>query len=248
MPRRRTSSLVVSRRKGVWTLTLVLADGRLSEEVHAALIAACGEIDLDEEARLVVVKSRGSAFALGDDATVTMESPDGIAAVGRLRVPSMAILAGDALDAGLELALACDLRLAASSARMGLTQLETGQLPRHGGTQRLPRIVGPAVAARLLFFGEQLRARAALDAGLVHRVCRRETLATETRKLVVSVASRAPLAQRLAKETLRAAGDLPLAEGLRLEGDLYVLLQTTADHQEGVASFLGKRSARFRGR
>jgi len=248
MSRTGRSAIAVTRKGAIVTLTLRLARGRLDADGHAALVDACREIDLDDGVAVVVVRSRGKDFCRGDGDAVGVDTPDGIEAVGRLRVPCVAVLAGDAVDAGFELALACDLRIATSGVKMGLTQPSAGRLPFHGGTQRLPRIVGPARAARMLLLGERLSARQALDAGLVQRVTTRAALAAEVRKLVAALSQRAPIAQRLAKEALRAASDLPLAEGLRLEGDLYVLLQTTRDRDEGIASFHEKRRPRFEGR
>lgn len=245
MGRARASSVDVARRRGVGTITLGLIGGRLDAQAHAALADACAGLDAEDDLRAVVLRSRGKAFCLGDADDVTIDGVDGIAAVGRLRVPVLAVIGGDALDAGLELALACDLRVAARSARVGWPDPTP---PRHGASQRLPRIVGAPAAARMLYLQEVWTAGAARDAGLVHSVAKREELATHARTLVAALAARAPVAQRYAKETLRAAFDLPLSEGLRLEGDLYVLLQTTRDRSEGVASFHERRRPRFAGR
>ncbi len=248
MPRASHAAVEVARSRDVVTLTLRLTRGRLDVTAHAELVEACDVLDHDDDLRAVVVRSRGKHFCLGDDAGVGPDSPDGIAAVGRLRVPTVAVLGGDAIDAGLELALACDLRIAVEGAQMGLTQLLAGRTPFHGGTQRLPRIAGPARSARMLLLGEIWGARLSLEAGLVQVLSKRLALATDVRKIVRALCERAPVAQRMAKETLRAAADLPLGEGLRLEGDLYVLLQTTRDRNEGVASFHEKRRPRFEGR
>ncbi|MFN8598969.1 MAG: enoyl-CoA hydratase-related protein [Candidatus Binatia bacterium] len=230
------------------TLTLRDGDAGLVPELHAALAEAAGAIDLDDDVRVVVLRARGRAFCRGAAGTRPDGVPDGVAAIANLRVPVVALVQGEALDEGLELALACDLRVAASAARFGLAQLDDGRLPSHGGTQRLPRIVGKGRALAMLLLGEHLTARAALDAGLVQQVCPAGELWGRGAGLAAQMASRAPIAQRLAKEALRAASDLPLAEGLRFEGDLYVLLQSTADRDEGIASFRERRKPVFRGR
>jgi enoyl-CoA hydratase/carnithine racemase len=249
VPRRQPRSpLEVDRARGVTTLTILDGDAGLTSALHAALVEAAAEIDLDDQVRVVVLRARGRAFcgAARDEAGVT---DGGVAAIAALRVPVVALLQGDALDEGLELALACDLRLAAPSARVALGQISAGRLPRHGGTQRLPRIAGKGRALSMLLLGERLTARVAHDAGLVQRVVPQRELWRAGEKLAREMASRAPIAQRLAKEALRAASDLPLAEGLRLEGDLYVLLQSTADRDEGIASFRERRRRPvFRGR
>jgi len=247
MSRVGSAGVRLARRRDVVTIGLRLRDGWLGVDEHAELARLCEEIDLDESVRVVVVQSKGPDFCVGDDASVEPGSTDGIAALGRLRVPCVAAVAGRARDAGVELALACDLRFAARDASFALTQIPAGRLPFHGGTQRLPRAIGGPRAARLLLLGESMSARQACDAGLVQHLTTREGLAADVRRASDQIARRAPLAQRLAKEALRAAGDLPLEEGLRLEGDLYVLLQTSSDRDEGIASFREKRRPRFHG-
>lgn len=241
-------ALDVARAHGVVTLTIRAGDEGLSFALHAALAEAAAAIDLDDDTRVVVLRARGRAFCRGGAATDAAGVPDGVAAIAALRVPVLALLQGDATDEGFELALACDLRVAAPTARLGTTQLAAGRLPRHGGTQRLPRLVGKGRALAMLLTGERMTARAARDAGLVARVCPAGELWRSGARLAAEMASRAPIAQRLAKEALHAASDLPLAEGLRLEGDLYVLLQSTADRDEGIASFRERRRPVFRGR
>jgi enoyl-CoA hydratase/carnithine racemase len=219
---------------------------RFTPDLHGELHAAAVEIDLDESVRAVLVRSRGPDFCRG--ATEPAAHPDGIAAVAGLRAPVIALVQGRALDEGLELALACDLRLVSADAKLGLTQVGTGRLPVHGGSQRLPRVVGYARALQMILLAETVGATRAVALGLAARSVARARLAVEGRKLADAVAARGPIAQRLGKEALRAAGDLPLAEGLRLEGDLYVLLQSTRDRDEGIASFRERRRPRYRGR
>lgn len=206
------------------------------------------ELDLDETVRVVLLRAEGAAFGRCPATDDDLPAADGVAAVAALRVPVLCLLQGDALDQALELALACDLRLAAPRARLGLTQVARGMLPRHGGTQRLPRLVGRARALQMLLLGETASARRAVELGLVHHVIPARQLRGAGRRLAATIAERAPIAQRLAKEALRSAFDLPLAEGLRLEGDLYVVLQSTRDRDEGIASFRERRKPRFAGR
>lgn len=243
--RRAGGPLHVSRRAGVLTLTLQGKEDLLTEESHAALEEAAASIELDEEARVVVLQGSGRAFCRGGRSA---GRADGVAAVAALRVPVIAALHGAVLDEGLELAMAADVRLAARGSRFGLTQLERGELPSHGGTQRLPRLVGRAAAGSMLLLGETISASRAAGLGLVHEVVERKALGRRAGALARAMARRGPVAQRLAKEALRAALDLPLAEGLRLEGDLYVLLQSSGDRDEGIASFREKRAPRYRGR
>ena len=248
MARRRHGRVIYGRRGDLVSLDLDLPTGRLDEGVHADLVRVCGELDLDSSVRTVTLRNRRAVFCRGDSPEVRVDGPDGVAAVAALRVPTLAVLGGDALDAGLELAMACDLRIARAGVKLGLTQALEGQIPFHGGTQHLPRLVGPSRAARMLLLGEVLPARRALDAGLVQAVVPAQRLATEVRAWERALASRGPQAQKYAKEALRAAADVPLAEGLRLEGDLYVLLETTKDRREGVEAFRDGRKPRFEGK
>ena len=237
-------SLQVRSRRGIATLEMHLDGGFLGADVQASLADAVEEIRLSNEIRVVVLRSRGRDFCLGGDS----DGPrDGIAALASVRVPVIASLQGKVLDEGLELALACDFRLAAAGTRLGLTQLSRGVLPSHGGTQRLPRLVGRGQATRMLLLSEVVSARQAVRDGLIHEVHDAARLSRKVAALGRSMAARSPVAQKLAKEALLAAGDLSLAEGLRLEGDLYVLSQSTEDRAEGLAAFREKRRPKFSG-
>ncbi len=226
------------------------ASPRLGARSHAALCAAAHEIDHDEEIRVVLVESLGRDFCGGatSEAPAADPSPDGVTALSGLRVPVVALLRGLVLDEGLEIALACDLRVASRDAVLGLTQVGRGGLPAHGGTQRLPRLVGRARALRMLLLSERVAAPVALAWGLVDEVAAPGRLPAAGRALAGRLAARGPIAQRFAKEALGAALDLPLTEGLRLEGDLYVLLQTTRDREEGLASFRERRPPVYLGK
>jgi enoyl-CoA hydratase/carnithine racemase len=237
-------NLQVRNQRGVATLEMRLEGGFLGADVQASLADAVEEIRLSDETRVVVLRSRGRDFCVGGDG----DGPrDGIAALASVRVPVIASLHGKVLDEGLELALACDFRLAAAGTRLGLTQLSRGVLPSHGGTQRLPRLVGRGQATRMLLLSEVLSARQAVKDGLIHEVHDAARLSRKVAALGRSMAARSPVAQKLAKEALLAAGDLSLAEGLRLEGDLYVLSQSTEDRAEGLAAFREKRRPKFSG-
>ncbi len=237
-------SLQFRNQRGVATLEMHLDGGFLDADVQASLADAVEEIRLSDETRVVVLRSRGRDFCLGGDS----DGPrDGIAALASVRVPVIASLQGKVLDEGLELALACDFRLAAARTRLGLTQLSRGVLPSHGGTQRLPRLIGRGKATRMLLLSEVVSARQAVKDGLIHEVHDAARLSRKVAALGRSMAARSPVAQKLAKEALLAAGDLSLAEGLRLEGDLYVLSQSTEDRAEGLAAFREKRRPKFSG-
>jgi enoyl-CoA hydratase/carnithine racemase len=240
-------------RDGAVAIVSLRAAGALERDVHAALARAAHKIDHDDGVRTVVLALGGAPRgARGRGAAAVVEAgavgdADGVAAVASLRVPVIAALRGAIVDEALELALACDLRVAAAGTRLGITQIARGELPLHGGTQRLPRLVGRGAAMRMLLLGEMVEAGAARALGLVSEVAPGRDPFPTAMRVARRVAARGPIAQRLAKEALLAALDLPLAEGLRLEGDLYVLLQTTRDRDEGIASFRERRAPAFGG-
>ena len=168
-------------------------------------------------------------------------------AVAALPMPVVAIINGDAIAHGLELALAADLRVAIDSCRLGAGSPADDGFPYDGATQRLPRLVGPALARDLLLTGRTLSAQEALEAGLVNRVAAAGQLGEAAAELVAQICGAAPIAARYAKEAVAASRDLTLAQGLRLEADLSIILQSTADRAEGLRSFAEKRPPEFRG-
>ena len=163
-------------------------------------------------------------------------------------LPTVAALNGDALSAGFELALACDLRIAATSARLGLPETASGLIPMGGGTQRLARLAGRAVALQMVLTAEPVDAATALRYGLVSAVVEPENLLSAACTLGTAIAERGPLAVRLAKEAVHRGVEMPLEQALRFETDLTVLLQTTEDRAEGVRAFEEKRRPEFEGR
>jgi enoyl-CoA hydratase len=211
----------------------------------------CGlaeEIELDDGVRLVVVQGSGKAFCLGVEGAGEWERRhDWVAAVGRLSCPVVVALNGDAVAEGCELALACDLRIASLGAGLSLPQVAEGRLPSHGATQRLPRLVGRTRALDLLLSGRRIAAREAARIGLVTRALPARSFAAAVRGQVKDLLEKGPIALRLAKEAVTKGLDLSLEQGVRLEQDLYVLLQTTADRAEGVRAFREKRPPRLRG-
>jgi enoyl-CoA hydratase/carnithine racemase len=165
-----------------------------------------------------------------------------------LSKPTVAMINGDAFDEGLELAMAADIRVAISSARFAITQIKRGTMPHFGATQRLPRLIGAANALRLMLTGTALGADDALRTGLVTYLAGSPAdLAATGGRVAEAILSRAPLAARLVKDAVLKGTDMTLDQGIRLEEDLYALLQTTSDRAEGVHAFLEKRKPLFRG-
>jgi len=251
---------VLSERRGAvgWVR---LCRPRLTADMAAELAALAEALEEDEAVVAVALVGTGDAFCTG------FEVPEGlprrqavgslferldprgcVSAVAALTKPTVAVLNGDAVGAGLELALACDLRVAAAQARIGLPQVSEGLIPFCGGTQRLPRLVGAAKALELILTGELIDGREAGRIGLVSHVAEKEALAGEAEKLLAELCTKGPVALRFGKEAVLKSLDLTLEQGIRLEEDLYVLLQTTQDRAEGVRAFLEKRPPRFAGK
>jgi enoyl-CoA hydratase len=229
--------------------------GGASQYLAADFIEACAEIEAREERPVaVVLVCAGSAFFLTppscavDCDGVGAAWADATAAVARLGPPTIAVLAGDALGPAWELALACDLRIAASHVRVGSPEIRWGRMPAAGGTQRLARLAGIGTALRLLLLGEVMSATQALEIGLLHQVVPADGLEPAAEVVLDRLRTAAPIALAYTKEAAIRGVELPLEDGLRLEADLAALLQTTQDRAEGVASFLQRRAPRYEGR
>jgi enoyl-CoA hydratase/carnithine racemase len=154
---------------------------------------------------------------------------------------------GDALGQGLELVLAGDIRVASENATFGFPDTAFGLIPQDGGTQRLPPLVGKTKALEMLFTAEPIDVQEARRIGLVNKVVSQEELMPTVMGLATTMTSKGPIALRYAKEAVHKGLDLTLAQGLRLEADLYLLLQTTRDRTEGIRAFLEKRTPQFKG-
>ena len=174
--------------------------------------------------------------------------PDPFGCLADLPQPVVCAVNGDATGAGLELALACDVRIAADGARFSLPEVSMGLLPLAGGTQRLPRLVGRGKALEMILTGEPIDAEEALRIGLVSAVVPPDRLLAEAEAIASRIAERGPLAVRYAKEAISRGLEMPLEQALRFETNLTIILQTTEDRAEGVRAFLEKRKAEFKGR
>lgn len=170
---------------------------------------------------------------------------DLIAALDR---PVIAAINGDATGQGLEVMLACDIRIAANTSRFGLPHLREGIMPWDGGTQRLSRIVGKANALELILTAIVIDAQEALRIGLVNSVVSSEVLLPSALEIGKEIASKGPVAVRYIKEAVQKGMDMTLDQGLRLEADLYLSLHTTSDRKEGIQAFREKRNPLFKGR
>ena len=231
----------------------------LTPDMDKEIAAFCTSAEEDETVSLVVLTGSTDVFCRGLDYITeggtpaaqairaqfsALHSPQALAAVTK---PTLAAINGDALGVGLEMALACDLRVATAGAHFGLPQVADGLIPFAGGTQRLPRIVGQAKALELVLTGELIDAAEAQRIGLVSEVSPESTFITRVDEIVQGLLGKGPIALRLGKEAVHKAMDLTLDQGMRLEEDLYALLQTTQDRAEGVQAFLAKRKPTFTG-
>ena len=242
-----TGAIEIELRGGalIATLQRPRAQNRVSHAMGRELIDLAETVEDDDSILALAITGAGTAFCAGFDERVDRCLVETLALLSK---PTVAIINGDATDEGLELAMGLDLRAAASAARFALTQLARGQLPRFGGTQRLPRLVGAAHALRMILTGAPIRADEAMRLGLVTYLADgREELDRVARELLTTLASRGPVSIRMAKEAVRKGYDMTIDQGIRLEEDLYALLQTTSDRAEGVRAFLEKRKPLFKG-
>ena len=220
-------------------------------------VAWCEE---DDTLRVVVLIGNDKAFIAGTDigemlkADIKMvyQLADQIMRVQErladLPKPTIAAISGYALGGGCEIALCCDFRIAAENAILGLPEITLGIIPGAGGTQRLPRLIGIKSATELIFTGESIKADKAEKIGLVSKVVPFDQLKTEVETIASKLIRRPALALRAAKTAIRKGYNTSLKEGLQIEQDLFCMLFGTEDQKEGMAAFLEKRKAAFKGR
>jgi enoyl-CoA hydratase len=226
----------------------------LDGATRAALIEGVDWAATSDDVGVVVLAGNGGkAFASGADLAegAQLDADDYLAQASARRIydaiaecprPVIAMIDGWCLGGGCELALACDLRVASDRSRFGQPEVGLGLIPGGGGTQRLPRLVGPGQALRLILTGAVVDADEALRLGLVEQVVPAGELAATVEELAATLASRSPVALALAKRAVRAAMDLPLAEGLALERDLMGEAMRSDDAKDAIAAFLEKSS------
>ena len=243
--------------RGVATITLDVPGkfNRVSMAARDELRGVFEELDRDESVRYVVLAGAGDAFTAGGDIPGFLERSawnvsrlaDNVAAPERCTKPVIAALHGYCFGVGLELALACDLRVAADDLQLGFPEVTIGMIPGSGGTQRLARLVGLGRAKDIVMRGRRVAAEEALALGLVTEVVAAAELDDAVSRLLDELSRHSPLALAMAKRVLNQAYEGPLSQGLELEGLAYGLLQQTHDFKEGVEAFTEKRKPEFRG-
>jgi enoyl-CoA hydratase len=254
------TNILVDRRDAVGLITLnrPKALNALNDELVAELNLALDGFDADREIAATVITGSEKAFAAGADVKQMAQmgfadayESDFIAAWARIadkRKPLIAAVAGYALGGGCELAMMCDIIIAADNARFGQPEINLGTLPGAGGTQRLVRAVGKAKAMDMVLTGRMMDAAEAERSGLVTRVVPAGELVEEALKIGQAIAAKSRIAVRMAKDAVNAAFETTLAEGLRYERRAFYASFATEDRTEGMNAFVEKRSAEFRHR
>ena len=233
----------------------------LNESTIIELLSVFQELSKDNNVRAVVLTGSGEkAFVAGADiselARLSPTEAREVARMGQLMCdtisdlekPVIAAINGFALGGGCELAMACTIRVASDTAKIGQPEINLGLIPGFGGTQRLPRFVGSGIALELLLKGDPVSADEAFRIGLVNRVVTKEKLINEAMSLAAVLAGKPPLSVRYILDAVRRGIQMSLADGCDYEASLFGLVAATEDKREGTQAFLEKRQAEFKGR
>lgn len=235
-----------------------VADGNGLVDLAHGFSEMCAQVRVDADIKvLVITDTAENALSMGEEIieqaaqlpeAVWKQTPILVESVAALDQPVIAAIKGNAVGFGLELALACDIRIAAAVSHFGMPHVKKGLLPWCGGSQRLPRIAGRGKALEMILTGEEIDAQTASQIGLVCKVVPQTDLMAETMSMARTLAQKGPLAMGYIKEAVNKGMDLSMDQGLRLEADLYYLLHTTDDRTEGVKAFLERRPPHFSGK
>jgi enoyl-CoA hydratase/carnithine racemase len=256
---------VTFERKGavaIVTLNRPEAINALNDAVRTGLASSFREAEADPEVRVVLLRAAGQrGFCVGADIKEFRAPPSLIAArridkarayidaIASTTKPTIAAVQGFCLGGGFEIALSCDLRIAARDAVFGLPEVNLGLIPGSGGTQRLPRLIGTGRALDLMLTGRRIAADEAFQLGVVTRLAEsQETLFDEALAIAEGIAGKSPSAVAYIKEAVLSGADLALKDGIVLERNLFTLLMSTEDRLEAAAAFREKRPAVFTGR
>ncbi|MEW6569032.1 MAG: enoyl-CoA hydratase-related protein [Chloroflexota bacterium] len=256
-----TSALIISEihdRAGLIRLNRPEALNALNRQLMGDLVQALRAFDADPQVGAIVITGDARAFAAGADITemaqassvdmLTSEHISLFDQVAGIKKPIIAAVSGWCLGGGCELAMACDMIVASETAKFGQPEINLGVIPGAGGTQRLTRAVGKALAMEMVLNNRTLSAQEALHYGLVNHVVALESHLDEALKLANEIAARAPLAVRLGKEAVNRAFETPLSEGIAHERRAFYFLFSTEDQKEGMQAFLEKRKPEWKGR
>lgn len=244
---------------GIITINRPQAMNALSNKLVTELISALGEFERDDGVRCLVIAGSERAFSAGADITemagmtavqMTMSSHffplwD---KVGRYPKPMVGALSGFVLGGGLELAMSLDVLVASETTQLGQPEIDIGVMPGGGGTQRLTRAVGKYKAMEMILTGKRIGAEEARTLGLVSRVVPKEAYLEEAKKVANEIASKSPVAIKLAKQAVNKAFEMGLGDGIDFERELFYLLFASEDAKEGMKAFLEKRKPEFKGK
>ncbi len=254
-------AVLIDRQRAVAVVTVNRPDKRnaLDAATHAALLEALDTLRKDDAVRVVVLTGAGKAFVSGVDINEfvgktpvdmlrrMLQQPSAIDAADAFPKPLIAMINGWCLGSGNELAMACDIRIAAEEAKFGQPEVNLGMIPGAGATQRLPRLVGLGRALTMMYTGQIIESSEALRIGLVDTVVPARQLKARTMTLAQMIATKSPVALSMIKEATRASVRAPLDDGIRHEQSLASVIFASKDMQEGLRAFLEKRQPTFTG-
>lgn len=257
-----TSIKVEKLPSGIVNIILARHDGKnsFSKLMIKEFRAAIADVSIDTSARCVILKSEvPKVFCAGADLKERLAMPDNeisnfvtglrdtMAAVANIPVPTIAAIEGVAFGGGLELALACDIRVAGSDAQLGLTETALAIIPGAGGSQRLPRLIGVAKAKELIYTAARLTSQEALSLGLVNHSVPSGSAVAKAEELAASIVEKGPVAIRMAKQAIDTGASLDMAKALQVEKMCYDELVMTQDRKEGLNAFVEKRKPKYKG-
>jgi len=255
--------IIYEKSEGVATITINRPEAlnAFSAEVVSEILQAIEDVKADESVRVVVLTGAGErAFSAGADIKA-MKGMNALkarelsqmgerlcSALENLEKPVIAAINGYALGGGLEVAMACDIRLASENARMGQTEINIGLIPGWGGTQRLTRLIGATKAKELIFTGKMIDAKTAEQLGLVNMVVPQDKFRETVRQFALELAQKAPVALKVAKALINKGAEISLEAAIALEREGFGVVASTEDLQEGVSAFIEKRKPVFKGK
>lgn len=255
--------IIYEKSEGIATLTLNRPEAlnAFNKEVVEEVLQALEDIKADENIRVAILTGTGEkAFSAGADIKA-MKGMNALKArelslmgeklcnaLENLEKPVIAAINGYALGGGLEVAMACDIRIASETARMGQTEINIGLIPGWGGTPRLPRLIGKTKAKELIFTGRIIDAKTAEQLGIVNMVVPTDKLKEAVREFALEIASKAPVAIKVAKSLIDKGSEISLDAAIALEREGFGVVASTEDLQEGVSAFIEKRKPTFKGK